>query len=269
MLLLLPVTLCPSNTEHSLVKHILAPLGIALAFAASPAISAELSLDEVIEQNIEARGGYESIKDVQSARMTGQVNMGGGMIAPFTMEFKRGEEDNKMRMEFHVQGMTGIQAYDGEKGWMVMPFMGKTAPEEMSDADLKDVKQNADFDGPLVDYSDKGNTVELLGVEEIEGTQAYKLKITRPGGDESIAYIDSEFMLEIKQTSTTDRNGVEMTVHTSIGDYKEVGDLILPHSMDISFEGVPITQNLTIESVELNPELDDNRFMMPATETAE
>ena len=251
------------------MKKLIAPIGVALAIAVMPAIGAELSLDEVIEQNIEARGGYDSIKDVKSARMTGQMNMGGGMIAPFTMEFKRGEEENKMRMEFQVQGMTGIQAYDGEKGWMVMPFMGKTAPEEMSEADLKDVKENADFDGPLVDYADKGNTVELLGVEEIEGTEAYKLKITRPTGDESIAYIDSEYMLEIKQTTTTDRNGVEMTVHTSIGDYKEVGDLILPHSMDIAFEGVPITQNLTIESVELNPELDDSRFMMPAAETAE
>lgn len=252
-----------------MVNKLIAPIGMTLAIAFLPAVGADLTLDQVIEQNIEARGGYDSIKEVQSARMKGQMNMGGGIVAPFTMEFKRGEDENKLRMEFQVQGMTGIQAYDGEKGWMVMPFMGKTAPEEMADADLKDVKQNADFDGPLVDYEAKGNKVELLGVEEIEGTEAYKLKITRPSGDESIAFIDSEYMLEIKQTSTTDRNGVEMTVHTSIGDYKEVGDLVLPHSMDISFEGVPIQQNLTIESVELNPEMDDSRFMMPETQPTE
>ena len=236
---------------------------LSLAFAA-PLYAAEL--DEVLANNIEARGGYESWQDIETARMTGKMIMGAGMEAPFRIEFKR---PDKVRMEFDVQGMTGIQAYDGETGWFVLPFMGKTEPEVMAEDQLKEVEEMADLDGPLVDYQEKGHEVELLGTEDVEGTEAYKIQLTKKNGDVSTIYLDTEHFLEFKQTARTTRQGNEMVVHTTLGDYKEVGDVVMAHSMEMEFEGMPVTQSIAIDSVELNVDIDDSRFAMPAAETAE
>ena len=154
-------------------------VAVCVALSLSPAL-AEETVDEIIAKNIEAKGGKAVMDAAKTMRMTGTMAMGGGMEAPFTVETKR---PMKMRLEFVFQGMTGIQAYDGEQGWTVMPFMGKMEPELMTGDDLKNAEEQADFDGPLVDYEKKGNTVESLGLEEVEGTEAIKLKVTLKNGD--------------------------------------------------------------------------------------
>lgn len=236
-----------------------------LLVLAAGAVQAEPTLDEILDQNIEARGGYEAWKSIDSAHMTGRMLMGGGIEAPFRLWFKR---PDKVRMEFDVQGMTGVQAFDGETGWYVMPFMGKTEPEAMADDQLKDIKEMADFDGILVDWEEKGHSVELVGTEDVEGTPTYRLDVTKANGDENTIFLDQEYFLEIKTTAKTERQGNEVIVHTTIGDYKEVGDVIMPHSMEMQFEGLPMTQQLTIENVELNADVDDARFDMPEAATS-
>src|SRR3954454_20855336 len=118
-----------------------------LAGLTAAAVQAQTA-DEIINKHLTARGGKDKIKAVQSARMTGKMVMGQGMEAPVTMELAR---PNKMRMEFTIQGMTGVQAFDGKGGWSVMPFMGKTEPEAMSTDDIKQAEDQADMDGRLVD----------------------------------------------------------------------------------------------------------------------
>ena len=128
--------------------------------------------DEVIARYIKAIGGRDKLDAIKSMRVTGKTMLGGGMEMPLTVEFKR---PNKARIEFSFQGMTGVQAFDGETGWFIMPFMGKTDPEKMPPDQLKDIEDQADLDGPLVDYKKKGHKVELLGTDEVEGSEAYKL----------------------------------------------------------------------------------------------
>ena len=164
---------------------------ISLAQAAAP------SVDEIIKQNLEAKGGVEKLDQVKTIRFIGTMNMQ-GMELPLEMIQKR---PNKLFLSFEVQGMKGIQAYNGEKGWMIMPFMGKTEAEEMADDQLKDFKKQADIDGPLRDYKKKGSIIEFVGESEIEGTPVYELKLTEKDGDISSMYFDTEYMLEIKNKS--------------------------------------------------------------------
>ena len=133
------------------------------------------TVDEVIAKNIQARGGMDKLKSVKSIKTTATLAMGPGMEAPGVMIQKR---PDMARLEFTIQGLTAVQAYDGSKAWQVMPFMGKKDAELMSADDAKEMQETADLDGPLVDYKAKGNTVELLGKEKIEGTDAYKLKVS-------------------------------------------------------------------------------------------
>jgi len=236
------------------------------------------SLDEVLASHYEALGGTGAWDAVESVRFEGTMSMGPGMEAPFKMTMKR---PDMIRLEFTFQGMTGIQASDGETAWMVMPFMGKNDPEEMPADMAKQLKEQADIEGPLFAWDDKGHTVELVGAEEMEGTEVYKIKLTRDGGDVRYHYLDSEYYVTVKQEGKTKVQGQEMEIETSISDYKErclatsvlvdddtpcEGDvLVMPHAIESKPKGAPTGQAITITDVAVNPgDIEAEYFAMPA-----
>ncbi len=248
-------------------RNAFAAVCAAMALAGSTwagAASAQ-TVDEIIAKNIEARGGKAKIQAVKSAVFVGKMTAQ-GMEAPITLKWER---PNKVRMEFTLQGMTGIQAYDGETGWMVMPFLGKKDPEKMTADDLKDIQDMADlFDGPLMDYAAKGHQVELIGKESVEGTEAYKLKLTRKTGDVSMVYIDAEAFLEIKSVGTRKTPQGELEIESAQGDFKEIDGLLFPMSMESKPKGAPAGQTITVEKVELNAAVQATDFAMPAVAPA-
>jgi outer membrane lipoprotein-sorting protein len=222
--------------------------------------------DEIIEKHLQAMGGKEKLKAVQTERISGKMVMGQGMEAPFTMEMAR---PNKMRIEFTIQGMTGIQAFDGKTGWAVMPFMGKTEPEAMPAEDVKRMEEQADIDGLLLDYKEKGRQVEYVGKEDLEGTPVHKLKVTQKNGDVVFVYIDAEQFLQLKQAGKTKIRGQEVESETLFGDFKPVEGLVVPHSIEQKAEGMPGGMVMTISKVEINPGVADSRFAMPEAEKKE
>jgi hypothetical protein len=238
-------------------------LSVAAHAQTAPSAPSTLSVDEIIAKNVEARGGMDKLKAVKTLRMTGKMVMGQGMEAPFTLEMVR---PKKMRMEFTFQGMTGIQAYDGASGWAVMPFMGKKEPEPVAGDDLKNMEDQADFEGPLVDYKEKGHQVELIGKEDLEGTPAYKLKVTKKNGDVEYHYVDAEQFLELKVEGKQKVRGQEIEGESTLGDYKEVGGLVFPFSMQSKQKGAPGGMTMTIDKIEINPDVAASRFDMPKAE---
>ena len=234
-------------------------LAVSLIALATPLLSAQ-SVDDIIAKNVQARGGLDKIKSVQTVRSTGTMSMGGGMEAPGMMIQKR---PDMARLEFTVQGLTAVQAYDGKTAWQIMPFMGKKDAEVMSADDKKEMEENADIDGPLVDYKSKGNKVELLGKDKVEGTDAYKLKITLKNGDVITDYLDADSFLEIKQETKRMIRGSEQDVESSLGDYKEVNGLMFPFAMENGIKGSQEKEKLTISKIELNVPVDDSIFKMP------
>jgi outer membrane lipoprotein-sorting protein len=233
-------------------------LVIGILAVLTPALLAQ-TVDEIIAKNVEARGGLDKIKSVQSIKITGHMAMG-PMEAPITMIQKR---PNQMRMEFTVQGLTGVRAYDGTSGWAIMPFTGKKDPEAMTADDVKEMQDQADIDGPLVDYKAKGNQVEFLGKDKIEGTDAYKLKVTRKNGDIDTLYIDTDSGLEIKEDGKRMVRGSEQEFETSIGDYREVSGLMFPFAIESNVKGSAEKQKITIDKVEINVPADASTFKMP------
>ena len=152
--------------------------------------------DELVNKNIQAKGGIDKIKAIKSVRMTGKLNAGGGFTAAQTQENQR---PNLVRETFSLQGMTAVTAYDGATGWQIQPFGGKKDPELMGEDDLKDLLLDSDFDGPLVDYKEKGNTVEFLGHDVVDGDDALRLKVTLKDGDIIYYYLDPDTFLEIRK----------------------------------------------------------------------
>jgi len=236
---------------------------LAVAVLTAPALAQ--TVDEVIAKSLEARGGLDKLKAVQSIRMTGKMTMGPGMEAPVTIEMKR---PRNARIEFTIQGSTGVQAYDGQQAWGISP-LGSQQPEPMPAEMAKELDDQADLDGPLVDYKAKGHQVELVGKEKVEGSDAFKIKVTKKDGDVEYYYLEAESYLPVKVEAKRTIRGSEIEGEVTLGDYKEAGAFLWPYSIQSGAKGHPEKQSLVIATIEVNPAIDDARFKMPAPKPAE
>lgn len=236
---------------------------LAVSLLALASLAPAQTVDEVLAKNAEAKGGLDKIRAVKSMRVTATITIGPGMEAPAVIEQKRGE---KVRLDITFQGMTltPMVLNGNDSGWKLMPIQGNPNPEALSPEEMKDALEQADMDGFLIDYKAKGHTVEYLGTEKVEGTDAYKVKVTLKSGDVRTVYIDKDSDLEIKIESKSMRRGAEVEGDTNLGDYKDVDGLIMAHSIDSGQKGAPGRQTITISKIEINPEIDDTRFVMPA-----
>jgi len=233
----------------------------ALALAVVVAVPASAqTADEIIAKNQEAQGGLAKLKAVQSVRMTGKMTVGPGIEAPIVLEMKR---PKSMRLDLSIQGMTITQAYDGTTGWMINPMSGRTDPELLPSEVAKIIEEQADMDGPLMDYKAKGSTVEFLGKDKAEGADCFKLQLTLKDGDVRTFYIDADSYLLVKLEMKTKVRDTDQLSDTIVGDYKEVGGMMMAHSMDSGQAGQPMRQKMTIDRIDLNPAIDDARFKMP------
>ena len=221
--------------------------------------ASDLKLEDVLNDYYEAKGGLEVIKGIKTMHAKGKMSMG-PMEVPLEISAKR---PGKVHVSFEVQGMKGIQAFDGEKGWSVMPFMGKPDPEEMADDQLKQIQEQADMDGVLVDYEEKGHKVELVGTSEIEGTPVIELKVTKKNGDVMEYFLDEEYKLEVMVRAQTTMMGQEMITESFTSGYQEIGDTVVPMQTTVKMNG-NVAQSLTFETMEFNVDIDDALFTMPA-----
>ncbi|HSE39639.1 MAG TPA: hypothetical protein VLH08_02650, partial [Acidobacteriota bacterium] len=213
-----------------------------------------VTVDELIAKNIEARGGLEKVKAIHSLRLTGKVQFDSFQLSYVFMA----KRPSMMRNEASFQQMTAVTAYDGSVGWKIQPFMGRVDPEKMSGDEIKPLQLNADIDGPLVDYKAKGNTVEYLGTEDVDGTDAYKLKVTLKNGDIRQIYLDPDYFLEIRWIDQVFIRGTQQEVETDLGSYEKVEGVYWPFSYEVGQKGKPKGQKITFEKAEINPDLDDN-----------
>src|SRR5262245_54895193 len=176
---------------------------VAVAVMAAPVLAQTPApaptVDEIVAKHVQALGGAAKLKSIQTKVITAKASGGGGPEFPILIVQKR---PDKVRLEVSFQGLTQVLAYDGQVGWSINPFQGKKDAERMGEDQLKNIQDQSDFDGSyLVDYKEKGHKVELLGKEPIEGTDAYKLRVTLKNGNVTTIYLDAEEYLEIKNES--------------------------------------------------------------------
>ena len=218
------------------------------------------SVDDIIAHYLKTVGGMEKIQAVTTLRRTGKFIGGGGFEAAILQENKRG---NLVREEFALQGMIGINAYDGKTGWKIEPWNGKKDAEALGEEEMKSILEDSDFDGPLVNYRQKGNKVEFAGVDTFEGTDTFKLKVTKPNGDTYVYYLDTDYYVPIKIDTKRIVRGAEREYETVLGDYKEVAGWYLPYSFETGAKGSQDKAKTVYEKIEANVAIDDGRFSMP------
>jgi hypothetical protein len=236
--------------------------GLALLAGTASAQTAE----EIVAKYIKTVGGADKIQAVKTLRRLGTFSGGGGFEAPIVEENKR---NNMVRQEFSLQGLTAVNAYDGSTGWKIEPWQGKKDAEPLGEEEMKQIVEDADFDGPLVNYKQKGNKVEFVGMEPVEGTDAFKLKVTLASGDVRYYFMDTDYYVPIKIETKRMVRGAEREYETSLGDYKEVNGWYMPFSVESNVKGSPNRGKTTYEKIEANVPIDDARFHMPAVKAIE
>ena len=232
---------------------------IGLMFFAVCSANAQTA-DTIIAKYIAQIGGMEKIQAVKTIRMTSKFSGGGGFEAVIVDESKR---PNMQRSEFRLQGMTGITAFDGKTGWKIEPWQGKKDAESLSEEEIKPYLES-DFDDVLLNYKQKNVKVEYVGMDEFEGTDAYKLRVTYPSGTVKHYFMDTDYYVPIKIETKRIVRGAEVEFETILGDYKEVGGVYYPHSIENGAKGNPNKVTVTVEKIEINVPLDDSRFTRPA-----
>jgi hypothetical protein len=210
-----------------------------LALAATAMISMQASqaqtADDVVNKYVEAMGGKEKLMALKSVKMTGSISVQ-GMDVGIAITILNGVGS---RNDISVPGMgEGYQIMTPTKGWSYMPFQGQTSPEEVSDDKVKAGQAQLDLQSSLVNYKEKGHTIELLGKETVEST----------------VFIDAKTYYRIKSVTTSNVNGEDMEVETGYSDFKKVDGYVFPFSQ--TTPNGPITYT----SVEVNKPVDESIF---------
>jgi hypothetical protein len=236
---------------------------VLLAVLCCSLLASSQTAEELVDKNIQAKGGMDKIKAIKTIRMIGKIE---GPSLPPGRVSQENLRPNLVRETFSIQGMTAVQAYDGSTGWQIQPFGGKKDPMLMGDDDMRDILIDADFDGPLVDYREKGNRVEYLGHDVVDGDDALRLKVILKNGDIVYYYLDPDTYLEIrKETQEFIRGSIRENI-IDLGSYKPAGGVMFPFSVASGPKNDPSSwQYVTYEKIEVNVPLEISEFAVPAS----
>jgi outer membrane lipoprotein-sorting protein len=241
-------------------------IAAALLLLAAPGAFAYTAA-ELAAKNVEAKGGIDKLNAVQSLRMSGKLLVNGGTVElAYTMLLER---PRAIRYEAQLQGLTHVQAYDGSQAWQINPFQGRKDPEKLSADDAKALGEDAaDFMGALVDYQAKGYKLDYLGTEDIDGTEAHKLRVTRANGDVTYVYLDPDYFLEIRTVNRRIEHGIPNETVTDYGDYEKVDGVYLPFALESYQKGSNDRDKLQVDKAQANVALDKSLFEFPAPHPA-
>lgn len=243
-------------------KYRLLAVGALLLGAAGAAQA--VGVDELVAKNAAARGGLDKIQAIKTLKMQGHLRFIGGFGTFDLVYVTYRKAPDAFRTEATVQGLTQVQAWDGHEAWQISPFQGRKDPERLSADDAKPLADDAPISGSLIDFAQKGSKIEYQGTEDVDGTDALKLKVTLKSGDVEVVYLDPDSFLEIRVVGTRKLRGTESIDITDFGDYEKVDGVYFPFSQSTHSKDGGGDQQVTIDKAEANLALEDSLFAFPA-----
>ena len=207
--------------------------------------------DDVIDKYISALGGKEKLSTLNSARLQGNINIQGTDVSLTITKLN----NVGIRTDIEVMGTSNYQIVTAAKGVSFMPVQGMSAPTDMTDDQFKPSQTQLDIQSPLLNYKDKGNAVELLGTEKIDGEDNYKLKVTFKNGVISNYFIGSKNSRLNKSTGKRMINGEEMEIETTFSNYKQNADGFWFAYTVVSTQG-----ETNYDKIETNIKVDETIF---------
>jgi len=220
-----------------------------------------IGVDELVAKNATARGGLDKIQAIKSLKLEGRLRFGGNFDLDFA-QYQKAPDSS--RTEATVQGLTQVRAWDGKEAWTISPFGGRKDPQRISAEDAKAIANDASISGPLIDYKAKGSKIDYLGTEDVDGTDAYKLKVTFKSGDVEYVYLDPDHFLEIRTVTQNKVRGTEEISTTDFGDYEQVAGVYFPFSIATHRKDGNGDVEITVDKAQANLPIEDALFAFPS-----
>jgi hypothetical protein len=234
---------------------------IVATLALAPVLAHAMTADELLAKNLEARGGAEKVAAIRTLKSEGKLVFGGQFELALVAYQKA---PDSVRNEASIQGLTAVQAWDGKEAWQISPFQGRKDPEKMTADDAKSLADDAPIAGALIGARERGAKIDYLGTEDVDGTEAHKLRVTLKNGDTEYVYLDPDHFLEIRTISQRFVRGTLVETVTDYGDYEEVAGVYFPFSQSSESKTDGSRSTTTIDHAEANVPLDDGEFAFPA-----
>ncbi|BDC47754.1 hypothetical protein F183_A00700 [Bryobacterales bacterium F-183] len=250
-------------SKYTLPAALLFAATSSLLFAQSAAIT---NVDTIVQRHLTALGGLDKMRSIQTTKATGKMTMGGQQGQPMeaTITFWN-KRPSLQRLEIAMQGQKITQGFDGKTGWLMNPAMG-SAPQIAPEEEAKSAVANIDPDGsPLADYKTKGNKVQLLGKEDVNGNVAYKLQVTLRSGSTSLLYLDEKTFLPVKTSAMRPQAGQApaLAVETYSSDFRAINGVMMPFVTETRVGGRTMVRTV-MDKIEANIPADDALFAVPA-----
>lgn len=221
-----------------------------LLISSSLALHAQTA-DEIASKMITAIGGADAWKKVNSIKMSGTLQVQGADIEVVATVLN----GKGARQDISFQGMQGYSIITPKEGWNFMPFQGQAAPEAMTADDLMQSQDQLDAQGAILDYKLKGHKLDYLGMDDVEGTNAYKLKLMLKSGKEATMFVDPKTFYVMRSVTKQKANGQEVEQQTDMSNYQKLPEgIVVAKSITL-----PIGE-LVINKIEINGKVDESDF---------
>ena len=214
------------------------------------------SLNEVLDKHFKAVG-QEKLATIQSFYVKAKVSQM-GMEMPMEMKIKK---PDMFIVSIEMQGQKMIQAFDGQKGWMIAPWVS-AEPQELVGDQLAQAKQQVDMEGELYNYEKKGSTAELAGKVNVDGKDSYRIKLTSKDGNEKDYFIDANTYFMNKVKAKISAQGQTVDVEQIMSDNKTIDGITMP--MKIESKSPMGSAIILMEEIKFNEKFDDAIFKQPA-----
>ena len=226
------------------------------------AVANEMSAEAILARHIEAKGGKDNIKAIQSITWKAGMEMM-GMNMPLMVQLKR---PNKMRQDVDIQAMGTkvVSGFDGTTGWTINPMMGGSGPQQLPPQAVKEMEEQANMDGAVIHFMEQGYDMSYEGEEMVNEKPAHKVMVQLPNNKSAVIFFDAESYLEVKtvREGTNPATGALGTIAAYTSDYRDVGGVMMAHKISAEFDG-QLLNTLQIEAIEINKDIPDSVFEMP------
>lgn len=247
---------------QALAAQAVAVIGLAVVCGLFVGVAAEgqpatQTVDDVVAKHLAAKGGVEKLRAVQSVKSSGRIKTPRGVLA-VTNWAKR---PNMTRRETTAEGQVMVVAFDGNVLWGINPLLSNR-PQQITGPQASQTTRDAeDFDSVLLDYKDKGHTVELVP-QEGAGAKDIRLRVTKKNGSIQQIYLNPETMLEDRITMEVNQQGKTAIISTEFSNYRQVDGLMVPFTIRQTFNGQPQGE-VVYDQIQFNVPIGDDLFRMP------
>jgi len=232
-------------------------ISLAVCLAGAWQDAKPLTADEIVQKNIQAKGGLQKLKAISSIKQTGTLTLQ-GVDTPVTIYSKR---PNLQRQEIQLGDKVVVNGFDGVTAWIINPLLGAPGPIQVNGPQADAIREQSNFDGPLVDYKRQGTTIAVVpGDDLLENRKLIHLKLTTRLQNVTHLYLDAETYLEAKMETETPRFKVEQRML----DYREINGVKVAFRTRTMANG-QVQSELKLDKVEFDIPMELSLFKAKAS----